>query len=239
MSNEKIFLDFKSNTTFISSVFNLEREVLANYLPSFLCNIAFQALLATGYLMYQTKPRIPRVQRICALCFLLPSLTVILPIDNLLFIYWCYFYLMANSINEIFKNYSLVIVAFCLLNWFFIIFHLIFCTKLFLDMQWSKRTSFICHVVDEKWKNIDDRRRRVDPFEYPAHFSVILAITLRDIFLHIFGLIGTRNMGRCQQSQYFAETFASSGLRNVTYNPRNGFNIFMDNRKGNYASGFH
>ncbi len=81
-----------------------------NALPLFISNVIFQAILATGYLIYQDEPRFPGVQRICALCFLLPSLTLLLPIDNILCIYWCYFFLMAHGINVIFRNYSLVII---------------------------------------------------------------------------------------------------------------------------------
>jgi len=47
-----------------------------------LWNIASQSVLASGYLFVHSWPSIPILQGILALCFIIPSFTVILPLAN-------------------------------------------------------------------------------------------------------------------------------------------------------------
>lgn len=72
------------------------------------CNIAIQSILASGYLIVNFGPSVPILQGALALCFLIPSLTVMLPFDTNPLPHWCFYLLALHVAVVVCYNFSSV-----------------------------------------------------------------------------------------------------------------------------------
>jgi hypothetical protein len=78
-------------------------------------NIATQSVLASGYLVVNFGPSIPVLQGLLALCFLVPSLTVMIPLERNSFPLWCFLLLSLHIALVVWSNFSLVFNTFYIL----------------------------------------------------------------------------------------------------------------------------
>lgn len=102
----------------LRSLWRLDLEALFQAIPCLfyiICNIITQSVLASGYLVVNFGPSIPALQGILALCFLVPSLTVMIPLEKNPFPLWCFLLLSLHIAIVVWSNFSLVI-AFSIVN---------------------------------------------------------------------------------------------------------------------------
>ena len=85
-SNIQTYSSLRPLPTFsIHTLLTLNLEELFQIVPKliiYIFNIATQLVLVSGYLVINIGSSVNAVQGILALCFMIPSLTVILPIEN-------------------------------------------------------------------------------------------------------------------------------------------------------------
>ncbi|XP_046643496.1 protein TRC8 homolog [Daphnia pulicaria] len=95
----------------LRSLWRLELEVVFRAIPGLffiILNIATQSVLASGYLVVNFGPSIPVLQGLLALCFLVPSLTVMIPMERNTFPLWCFMLLSLHIALVVWINFSLV-----------------------------------------------------------------------------------------------------------------------------------
>jgi hypothetical protein len=100
------------------SLWRLELEVIFRAIPGLIfimLNIATQSVLASGYLVVNFGPSIPVLQGLLALCFLVPSLTVMIPLERNSFPLWCFLLLSLHIALVVWSNFSLVFNTFYIL----------------------------------------------------------------------------------------------------------------------------
>jgi hypothetical protein len=102
----------------LRSLWRLELEVVFRAIPGLffiILNIATQSVLASGYLVVNFGPSIPVLQGLLALCFLVPSLTVMIPMERNTFPLWCFMLLSLHIALVVWINFSLVLNTFYIL----------------------------------------------------------------------------------------------------------------------------
>ena len=100
------------------SLWRLELEVIFRAIPGLIfimLNIATQSVLASGYLVVNFGPSIPVLQGLLALCFLVPSLAVMIPLERNSFPLWCFLLLSLHIALVVWSNFSLVFNTFYIL----------------------------------------------------------------------------------------------------------------------------
>ena len=106
------------------SLWKLDLEAVFRTIPGLffiICNIATQSVLASGYLVVNFGPSIPALQGVLALSFLVPSLTVMIPLEKNPFPLWCFLLLTLHIASVVWSNFSLVTLSTFLCSlWHFI-----------------------------------------------------------------------------------------------------------------------
>lgn len=96
------------------SLWKLELDTIFRAIPGLffiICNIATQSVLASGYLVVNFGPSIPALQGILALSFLVPSLTVMIPLEKNPVPLWCFLLLSLHIASVVWSNFSLVTLS--------------------------------------------------------------------------------------------------------------------------------
>lgn len=100
-----------ATTVSLRSLWRLDLEALFRAIPGLffiILNIATQSILASGYLVVNFGPSIPALQAVLALCFLVPSLTVMIPLERNSFPHWCFLLLSLHIPFVVWSNFSMV-----------------------------------------------------------------------------------------------------------------------------------
>lgn len=228
--NQQTSNNVESTTIFpIRSLLKWDLESVFQNLPSLffvVCNIAIQSILASGYLVVNFGPSIPLLQVALALCFLIPSLTVMLPFDMNPLPQWCFLFLALHVAMVMWCNFTSVSSTFFFQHrqvhsWIF---------SVLTAYDGSERKDLLHYVRYQSGRNHGFRRGRMAPFKHPADIPNLLALAHRNFSLHLRHVVNNRDV--LQRITHSRANSFGARLRNTARNFRHVVHLLVDRGKG-------